>query len=364
MKPVVVLDSNSLYGRKPLTNANSRLVQALAKSGEIRLVLPDIVLRELARQWAEEAGEHATKLATVLKALNETLDELDDEALEVRLPPIGPSRFYENAKNRLESKGVEMPMAPSVPVEKLLDKDRRVKKPFDREGRGFRDALIWETIRALCEDVGEGAVLMIFVTDNHKDFCEKKGGRLHPDLRQELADDRDLEVLPSLYELLQHAAISPLADTHHALESQLQPDRLQELVESAVQELQGRDVEDAVGVYIGSGMYDIPVSAGTEGATFDEIAPDHTTLKHEVFRDGDESTIRIEFEADCSFDGFVDKSDYFMDDGEGYALLADWNDHMFRVSTSGRVRFALSGTVAGTDLGGLALTLDDAADVA
>jgi hypothetical protein len=364
MTPIVILDTNSLHGRRPLGNANSRLVQALSKSGQIRLVLPEVVLYELARQWEEEAGEHASKLESARKALNETLGEFDEPEISVTLPALDRARFYEQAKRRLAEKSVEIPAVPTVSVPNLLEKDLAVKKPFDREGKGFRDALIWETIRALCNGLGEQAGPVIFVTNNYTDFCEMKGGRLHPDLQADLAEGREIEVLPSIYALLRHSAILPLADSHREIEGQLDRDRLEELIDEPVAELHGRDVEDAVGIYVGSGMYDFPVSTGLEGSTFDEIMPDITTLEYDIFRDGDESTIRVTFEADCSFDGFVDKAEYFVDEGESYGLLEDWNDHMFRVATSGRVRFVLSGTVTGTDLNDLVLSLDEAEDVA
>ena len=46
MIPVVVFDSTSLYGRNALTSANVTVLLALAKIGEIRLVVPEVVLLE------------------------------------------------------------------------------------------------------------------------------------------------------------------------------------------------------------------------------------------------------------------------------------------------------------------------------
>lgn len=363
MAPIVILDTNALQGRKPLSNANSRLVLALSMSGQITLVLPDVVLHELSRQWAEEATENATKLNTATKSLNETLSELDDQPLALQLPPLDRERFYEHAKRRLIGKKVEIPAAPRVSAEYLLNKDLNSTKPFNREGKGFRDALIWETIRSLYDTNMGSLDPIVFVTNNHTDFCEKKGGRLHPDLRADLVDNREIEILPSIYDLLQHSAIQPLADSHRKIESQLSRDRLEELIDLPVADLHGRDVEEVVGIYVGSGMVEVPVSTGLEGATFDEIMPDLESITYDVFSDGDELTIRVAFEADCSFDGFVDKSEYYIDEGEGFTLFEDWNDHMFRVGASSRVRFVFSGTIIGTNLDALKLTLDEAEDV-
>lgn len=363
MTPIVFLDTNSLRVRKPLSNANSRMIQALSRSGQIRLVVPDVVLHELSRQWAEEAEENAEKLALARKSLNETLDELGDENLVLQLPSLDRERFYQHARQLLTEKRAEIPATPSVSTEYLLNKDLNVTKPFSRDGKGFRDALIWETIRALCDDLENTSEPTIFVTNNHTDFCEERGGRLHQDLRKDLATGREVEVLPSLHHLLQHVAIKPLVESHREIESQLQRDRLEELIDLPVAELHGRDVEDVVGVYVGSGLFEVPVTTGLDGATFDEIMPDPETLGYDIYRDGDESTVRVSFEADCSFDGFIDKANYFMDEGNSYALFEDWNDHMFRVGSSGRVRFVFSGTTIGTSLDNLVLTLDEAEDV-
>lgn len=363
MTPIVFLDTNSLHGRKPLSNANSRMLQALSRSGQIRLVLPDVVLHELSRQWAEQAQENIEKLAKARKSLDEALAEFGDENLVLQLPSLDRERFYQHTRQLLTEKRVEIPATPGVPVGHLLHKDLNVIKPFSRDGQGFRDALIWETIRTLCNDLENASGPTIFVTKNHTDFCEGKGGRLHQDLRNELSAGREVEVLPSLHDLLQHVAIKPLVESHREIESQLQRDRLEELIDLPVAELHGRGVEEVVGVYVGSGLFEVPVSTGLDGATFDEIMPDPETLGYDIYRDGDESTVRVTFEADCSFDGFIDKADYYSDEGDSYALFEDWNDHMFRVGSSGRVRFVFSGTTIGTNLENLVLTLDEAEDV-
>lgn len=363
MVPVVILDTNALHGRKSLSSTNSKLIQALSKSGQIRLILPGVVLHELSRQRAEESEDYGSKLSGALSVLNETLAALGEETIDVPLPVLDRARFHDDAKRRLEEKCVEIPAPPNIHVERLLEKDLDIQKPFDREGKGFRDALIWETIRALCDGLEHSDNPVVLVTNNYTDFCTKKGGTLHPDLQQDLAKGREVEVVPSLYDLLEHELIRPLVDSHRQIKSQLRRDCLVELIDLPVSELYGRDVEDAVGIYTGSGMYDVPVSTGLEGATFDDVMPILETLDYEIFRDGDGSKIRVNFDAECSFDGFMDKSTFYINEGDDYTLFEDWNDHVFRVGSSGLVHFVFSGSFVGTSLDNLILTLEEAEDV-
>ncbi|WP_217132882.1 PIN domain-containing protein [Leucobacter chinensis] len=362
MNPIVILDTNALHGRKPLSNANSRLVQALSGSGQIRLAIPDVVIHELSRHWTEQVEEDSERIRVAQKALNETLGELEVKSLEFKLPKLDRAYVYDYTKQWLVKKRVEILKTTDIPVEHLLTKDLDSAKPFDREGKGFRDALIWDSIRVFFNNLTDPKALVLFVTNNHRDFCERKGGKLHPDLASELDPGREITVIPTLHDLLQHPAVQLLADTHREFESQLRQDRLEDLIDMAISEMHGRAVEDLTSVYIGSGMFESPVSTGLVEATFDEILPDPGTIEFDIIRDAEEVTIRVTFEADCSYDGFIDKVEYFTDDGDGYTLFEDWNDHMFRVGATGRVRFTLSGTVLGTKLDDLILTLDEAED--
>ena len=81
-----------------------------------------------------------------------------------------------------------------------------------------------------------------------------------------------------------------------------------------------------------------------------------------MFHDEADLTLRVAFEADCSFTGYVDRSDYLMSDDDSVTFLESWNDHVVRASTSGRVRFVLSGSFTTATVDDLVLSLDEAED--
>ncbi|AQX15280.1 hypothetical protein BCR15_00610 [Tessaracoccus lapidicaptus] len=364
MQPVVIIDTNALYGRKPFTQAYSVRLLALAESGHVRLIVPEVVLLELSRQWLEEVQGKSAEVLTGVKKLNEAFVEFELGQVGLEVPKPDRTAFYDYAENLFRSKRAEIPSPPEVSVRDLLAKEIEVRKPFARQGTGFRDALIWETVRELCADLDDPETPVVFVTNNHTDFCDRKGGSLHPDLREDLAASQAFDVVPSLRHLLDHEAVAPLAEAFRVIEDTFTPDRLEELVDSAIADLHGVDVEEALGVHVGDGMYEVPISTGLSGAAFEEIMFEEDTISSEIYRAGDELTIRVTVDADCSFDGYIDKSDYFLhDEAPGFSVLEDWNDYVFRASVLGRLRFTFSASFTEATMEDIVLSLDEAEEI-
>lgn len=364
MPPIVIIDSNALYGRKPFTQPYSLLLLALSEFGHIRLVVPEVVLIELSRQWAEEVEKNSADARSAVKKLNEALVDVGAQKVALTTPEPDRNIYYAHADSLFHAKRAEVPPPPEVPVRDLLTKEIEVKKPFARQGTGFRDALIWETVREVCGRIEDVKTPVLFVTNNHKDFCASKAGGLHPDLMQDLAEGQRFDVVASLHHLLQHETIEPLVNTFRVLEETFTSERVEELVDHAIADLHGVDVEEALGVYVGDGVYEVPISVGLDGAAFEEIMYEEDTITSEIYRAGEEFTIRVTVDADCSFEGFIDKSDYFIyAEDEGYSFLEDWNDHVFRTSVRNRVRFTLSAVFTEATIDDVVLSVDEAKDL-
>lgn len=362
MQPVVILDTNALYGRKPFTQANSVLLLALCRTGHVRLVVPEVVLLELSRQWVEEVQDKSDAVRTGVKKLNDALVEAGP--IEVDLPQPHRSVYYDYVEKRLHANRAEVPPPPEVSVRGLLAKEIEVRKPFARSGTGFRDALIWETVREVCDDLEEPGTPVVFVTDNHKDFCNKKAGSLHLDLRKDLTEDQRFDIVPSLHHLMEHEVVDPLVKKFRVLEEAFTPERLKELVDRVISDLHDVDIEEALGVYIGEGMYEVPIGTGLDSAAFEEILYEQDTITSEIYRAGDELTIRVTVEAECSFDGFVDKGELLSREEEiSYSLLEDWNDYVFRTSVQRRLRFTFSASFTEGTRDEVVLSLDEAEEL-
>lgn len=367
MKPVVILDTNALRGangRKPLTRPDTKMILELSRSGSLRLLIPEVVLLELSRQWAEDVAASAVVLGIELKKINEALAEIGAPPKSLTMPTPGRTDLYDFAHGLFLAKRAEVPAVPEVPLSTLLARELDIRKPFARDGKGFRDALIWETIREFCGGLKDPTTPILFVTNNHSDFCEPKTRELHSDLRQALRPDQHFEVVTSLHDLRSHSLIRPLREDLEEVQAFFNRERVEELVDAALSELHGADVDQAVGIYQGDGYYALPIISALDSPTFDEIMPENNSITSELFRSGPgELMISVVVDCEVSLEGYIDKSDYFVSEGDGVNLLEDWNDHVFRASDTHRVRFTLSAEFPQSDLVNVSLTVDEAEEL-
>lgn len=220
MSVLVVLDSSVIANGDWRLNSNqSQLVLAESEAGRLTLAIPLIVIQELCQKWHDEYAKSLRQTETVEQLLDaDLLGELPDPATAA----IG----YEDAlRARLKEARVDVLGYPNSTHQDLVMRSLAKAKPFDREGRrGYRDALIWESIRdALSAGSYDEFVL---VTNNVRDFGADGGAGLDPDLEAELlADHPGLEMhlcrsIRAVVELL----IEPVADAAAAFAQRLRTD--------------------------------------------------------------------------------------------------------------------------------------------
>ncbi|AWB95362.1 hypothetical protein DCE93_06575 [Agromyces badenianii] len=364
LNPVVILDSTAVHGRRPFTRADSALLLALVRTGRIRLVIPEVVLYELSRQWAKDLADRRRDFRKAHAAINGVLADADVATVTSSVAPsLGRSVFYDAAATMLTRNGVEVPRYPEVPLGDLLERDLDERKPFASTGKGFRDALIWETVKVICAGVAPSTPVL-FVTNNSGDFCVSKRDRtLHPDLRAEMPDLEAFEVVPFLRASLEHGAIKPLAEVLRVVEGAFTAQHVADLVKTALQGLEGAVPEPDFDLFGDDDRYEHPFRTSLSDAVFDRIFPDMGTIGYEVYHTGDqgEMTLTVGIEADCSLDGFIDRN---MGSADGYAYYEDWSREMLRViEHPRRARFVLSAAFTAATIDSVELTVDEVEEI-
>ncbi|WP_421735237.1 PIN domain-containing protein [Cellulomonas sp.] len=368
MKPVVVVDANALHGLKSLTGADFKTAAALARMGCVRLVVPDVVVQELARQGAKEVADGWSRLRNAISGFRGVASDSTAIGVSVRSTPLGldpqppadRTTFHAAMTAFFEERLVETPTCPDVPVSDLLARDLDIRKPFDENGKGFRDALIWETIRDLCDKLEGADTLVVFMTNNHKDFCAGKGRTLHTHLRDELRPHQRFDLVQDLTALLEHEQVAKLVESLRVVEGSLTPKTVADLVDETLSCLVGSELASTVGVYDGNGLYSVPIMTPLADTAFNDIDPDNGSIAFEVLRTSDdgEMTIRVIVEADATIEGFIDKGELIALDDDTFSYFEDWNRHSFRAIESHRVRFTLSADFAETTVGDIVLRVD------
>jgi hypothetical protein len=180
---LILIDTSALHSDPTLDRPYGRLLLAAARSNEVDLVLPEVVVLEavnLFRERLEQASRSIRKAQREFQSLGVDFTP--------ELPDDGTVDAYEQAlRARLGDVGARVPRPPDVAHLDLAARAVAKRKPFDGKGRGYRDTLIW--LHALEEAHGDDVVL---VTANVNDFAAEDRVALAP----ELADDLEAAGLP------------------------------------------------------------------------------------------------------------------------------------------------------------------------
>lgn len=346
--PCVVVDTTTTYDDPRLTSIKWMQVLGLCAKNQIRLAVPHPVLLESVRHYRRQAEQSVKSVQAELKKLKTTFGIEGGEGPALDVVDVKAHEAY--LSSRLAGVGASLLALPlgASPL-KLLTRDIEGRRPFQKSGKGFRDALNWETILQLIED--EPTLKPIYwVTKNSSDFSDGKGG-LHSDLVEELTDPSHVVLVPTLEDFLKNPQIAPLLAglsagdselakyiTSAAEDEEIEPFNTHDYVCAALVEasegLVGETIEGAHSSWDSTGPFaDFDLPSSIEDITVTYVQADPGTVDWHVYESFDETTLLVEasIQASLSFEGFVSKADALHP--EGFEVSDwDWNDHYSHVS--------------------------------
>lgn len=354
----IVFDTNVFKGfgvggnAKPLDTTNGKVLLKLREKGKVRLFVPSVVLQEVSRQWFDEYNERKLKLEKSVQKFNNVMKMTNVNFEPPRRALSGCSRdtFYRLAQDVLVEKGLEILPMPCVALEQVLLRDLDRRKPFNENGRGFRDYLIWESVCEL-HSLDNGKDFKIIFVTNDRDFLDKGLG-IHEDLQKDLvSSSRDVIVVNDMDMLLKHSFIKPYVDE---FQSEIRVEIEWGLKKKIFEELEGL-IDKPVSLFdygepggVGGGPINTPILEGD----FVDVHIIEKSLVYETYSlndtfsgDADLLTVKVDIDVECSIDGFVYKSDYYMYEWDFEILDQDWNDYMMLVREERTLHFTLQGEV-------------------
>jgi hypothetical protein len=206
---IVVVDTNQFHGDPAMRGHKFRVVLQGHDGDHYELVVPEVVAREVPKMFRREYESSLGKAEAAARHLR----QLGHEVPSLDLPDADQAvaDFKAALDAHLDEHSVRIESPPDIPLPDLLDDSLEERRPFRSEGRGFRDVLIWRTVRTLAEEDE-----VVLVTENWKDFAEsaKDPSALHPHLREDLGEDGHdpdrVVLVPSLTEFID--AYVPVAE--------------------------------------------------------------------------------------------------------------------------------------------------------
>ena len=250
----IVLDSSIICQDLRFTGNASRILTGNCRIVPVTLVVPDVVIDEVTNHFCERL----TKASMTLRESHKNLKLLVPAAADVsELPVIEREtvRYREFLLQQVSSVGGRTLPYPEIPHQTIVKRELQRRKPFKENGSGYRDLLIWESLRRL---TWSGHERIAFVTANVRDFIAD--ARLHQDLAADILNPDRVEVFDSL-RAFNEKHVMPRLETIDRLNKELQtiagssPDLTAWVRDNLLEILRWEELAYAVGPVVDVGSF-------------------------------------------------------------------------------------------------------------
>lgn len=322
----IVIDTNIIHNDFFLKNAQIISLCETAKICGIQVLVPQIVIDEVVNHYREK-----------IDAANKDLEKAKS-SLSFFYPDESVGDYFSSDKaaqllkdyrdeliKRLEELGITIIPYPKISHEELVKRDLARRKPFQESGKGYRDALIWESVYNNIEKIDNNPDV-VFINKNTKDFFEKD--KLHPDL---ITDIKKKGLSPLSLEV--HTDISKVIDKH------IKP--LQKTLDDLKTQYVGKDcigsidinsyIIDKIAYYIPNGLIDnIPYFQSGMGRYMENVdiyKISDSKCQITDIRILNDSQIIVDVDSTILLDYFayLHKSDSYLFDDKDMPNIVDYN---------------------------------------
>ena len=339
----ILLDTNIIHQDYKLSGHRILKLYEASKRLGYELIIPEVVVDEIENQYRRDLeSAHGTfiKGLSQLRKLVELKNKLNFETpvfIEEQC-----SAFQTAYLQRIKELGIRILPYPKVEHKVMVAKDLKRIKPFRDDSKGYRDALIWETVK---ENLIPSKRLfdecqIILLSENTKDFGD--GGKLHADLVAELEDigftwevvelvsdvdaffkqriDVEFEELTEIQEKLQKENKYNRVDLNATIEEALYNEYVVNGAFDSGYDLDGEDISLFPNVFENPDIQDITVNEITVSAV--KKLTDQTVL------------VQCHVTSTASGDAYVYKGDYYLFDEDNLPTVLDndWNKHYMLVA--------------------------------
>ncbi|MBB4038234.1 putative nucleic acid-binding protein [Dysgonomonas hofstadii] len=342
----VVLDTNIIFGDFHLKGAKIKNLCESTKSIGGTVYIPELVIDESINKYKEQLQLGNSKIDKGISDLKRLIGKtVFDNPITDEYIIKEVEEYQKEFRKQIKKLGINIIPYPTIKHKELVKRDLARKKPFQESGKGYRDALIWENVKSLCEKSPElfDIPKIVFINKNYKDFCEKDFS-LHPDLKEDLVNNG-----------LQEGSVRIVEEIDIFVNDYIKPQ--QKILKSILTKLNknkryndidlNSEIEDRVIKYLSHREFDYeesPFRQEFENPSVVSVDEPSYTVTDVRQISEDEILIEIDVDVDCEFDFFIFKSDAMcMDEDElPYIWNNDWNKHYMAASKTIPVKLKMS----------------------
>jgi len=294
----IYLDTNIIKSLGYFRNTKGRNFLKISKFLSLEVFIPSIVIDEVLGNFKKDLEEVSNQINKSKKKLSNLTDTLLIENLDIEEELENYSNWFHKKIHECHISIIDYP---STSIEKLIKDSYRNIKPFKISGEGYKDYLIWESIK---EDIDKNLIKYqyCFVTSNKSDFFEEKNNEilLHNDLKDQLPHNTYIDVYESYDDLFKDLISPQLENIDIDSVSTLTKERIEGVcTEYIYDELIDYSTHGFDGLYFSDGV-----------SIFDIETTSYSDLSIQKISEN-ELSISLYGEMSCGVHGFIDKSTYW-----------------------------------------------------
>ena len=341
----VILDTNIIFSDFHLKGAKIKsLCESVKLTGDT-VHIPKVVVDESVNKYWEKILECKLVIDREMSNFKRLTGRVVGDNPISKEFTLEEFRQYKDIfEKRLRELGINIIPYPSISHQELVKRDLARKKPFQETGKGYRDALIWESVKSICEEslsLFENPKI-IFVNKNHKDFCEK--GLLHPDLKEDLVNnginEDDVRVIEDI-EIFIREYIKPKQTILKKIQEKLNTNKQHNKIDL------NTEINNRITDFLLHREFDheeSPFRQEFENPFVADLGEPSFTVTEVRQISEEKILVEVEVEVNCYFDFFIFKSDAIcMEEDElPYIWDSDWNKHYMAASKAMPVRLKVT----------------------
>lgn len=178
----IIIDTNVVHLDYMLSKPRITALCSTCASLDHLVFIPDVVVDELVKQYKEEVYAYAEQINKALNQMNRRGVPIGVTAIDKQALTSG---YEATLRTKIASLGIHIIGYPKTAHKEMVARELCKRKPFKDGCKGYRDSLIWESIKEHCISIDK-SIEVVFLSENSDDFAGKDKRTFHKDLLEDI----------------------------------------------------------------------------------------------------------------------------------------------------------------------------------
>ena len=341
----IIIDTNVVHLDYQLTGVRITGLCSSCERLDHRVFIPEVVIDEMVKQYRDEVNECTEQINNALNKLKKRNVRIQLQSIDSALITSGYER---KLRDRINILGIHVIPYPKTAHKEMVARELNRRKPFKDSTKGYRDSLIWESIKEYCKQVPKGDDI-VFLTENSDDFASKDKKTFHPDLIEDCVnagiDQEHIQLVTGVYKYVENEIIGRFEELQELFQELCSKYGVGDI--DVRQEIRDYVDKKLISYYVAGDIYGESMSFAPGYYENPEVMEiEIGSIRYDSIRELSHEQILIQSTVvvKAEIDAFIYKGDLPLIDDNSlpYIFDDDWNEHYVAASDSATFTLSLN----------------------